>query len=741
MGQRASLGDRLLDVRRRGFVGRTGELARFSSFLQAPVPSVAVLHVHGPGGVGKSSLLGQFVDVAREHGRDPVLLDGRALEPTPEGVAGALAQAMGDADADAIAALASRPRTVLLVDTYEQLAGLDGWMRHTLLPRLREDVLVVLAGRNPPDAGWRSDPGWQDLVDEMALRDLPPDGARALLAARGVPADRHAEALAVARGHPLALVLVAEVLAQRPDGEVFSLGSAPDVIQLLLRRFVGEVTGPAHREALLACAHAGEASEALLRDVVDAAASGALFRWLCDLSFSELRPDGVALHAVVADALDADARWRDPDGYAQLHHRVSRHLDRRVAAATGRDQQRAMWQKIRLLRFSPMARDFYDFDADGHVWLEAPTPEDHDAIVDMTVLHEGPASGEVARWWLARQPGAFRVFRTSTTRRPTGFVAHVELGDTPGDEIDADPVLGAVWQHVRAAGPVRPGERIVITRFWVDEATHQQVATHHLVSSSASMAWVSTPALAWAVTVVHEPDVWEPIFAFIDFQRVPDLAVAIGEHRVGLFARDWRTTSVSAWIDLVAQRQLSQASRTPDLPSGRDELVVLSQEEFARAVRDALRGLARPGGLDGNPLMRSRVVVDHPDGAHRGAGLAAAGGGRRAGRPPPGRAHAAGVAARLPRPGADPGGRGRAARPAFEHLPTPPDRGRRTRGHVAVGAGTPRPSGTGLTEPVNTRRAMRGCSTDSGGSTRVATRKNAAATTGSLPATRRTRSR
>lgn len=619
---RATLGARLQGARRRAFVGREAELDRFRAALAEDVPPFAVLVVHGPGGVGKSALLAQFEQLAIEAGRAPLRLDGRSVEPTPQGVVAALGEALGVVAEDAVATLAGRPGAVLLVDTHELLAPLDGWLRHTLLPQLREDVLVVLAGRQPPEAGWRSDPGWQDLVEDVALRDLPPEDAGALLAARGVPADRHAEALAVGRGHPLALVLLGEVLPQVPAGSPFSLADAPDVIHVLLRRFVADVPSAAHRDALLACAHATVATEALLREAVDHDDHAALFRWLRDLPFSELGPDGVALHDLVAEVLDAEARWRDPDHYARVHHVVSRHVGARVGQTSGRARQRALRQLIALHRFNPVARQFYDFDADPDVWVEPAEPDDHDAIVAMTATHEGAASADLARWWLQHQPEAFHVFRTGHERRPTGYVAHLRLGDTPGEEVAADPVLAVVWQYVRRTAPLRPDEQVLVLRFWVDERTHQDVATHHLVSTTAAQDWVTTPRLAWTVTVLRDTDFWEPIFAFIDFHRVPDGEVSVGDHHVGMFARDWRTTSVGAWLQLVSERQVSPAAIPHELPAGREQLLVLSADDFGRAVRDALRGLARPDGLADSPLLRSRVVVEHAgDGRPREAAL------------------------------------------------------------------------------------------------------------------------
>ena len=56
------LADRL--VAARCFVGRQAEMALFTSVLGAEIPPFAVLHLHGPGGIGKTSLLQQFAGVA-----------------------------------------------------------------------------------------------------------------------------------------------------------------------------------------------------------------------------------------------------------------------------------------------------------------------------------------------------------------------------------------------------------------------------------------------------------------------------------------------------------------------------------------------------------------------------------------------------------------------------------------------------------------------------------------------------
>ena len=52
----------------------------------------------------------------------------------------------------------------------------------------------------------------------------------------------------------------------------------------------------------------------------------ALFRWLVGLSVIEVRSDGVLPHDLVRDLLDADLRWRDPEGYRQVFRAIRAHV-------------------------------------------------------------------------------------------------------------------------------------------------------------------------------------------------------------------------------------------------------------------------------------------------------------------------------------------------------------------------------------------------------------------------------
>jgi len=136
---RENLGEVLRAARRKGFVGRGAERELFERAVAAAetqARSFTVLYVHGPGGIGKSALLRIFAELAREAHAVVVWVDGREVQSDRDAVQRRLASTRSSSD-----------RTVLLIDTYELMGSLDGWLREELIPGLPSDSLVVLAGR------------------------------------------------------------------------------------------------------------------------------------------------------------------------------------------------------------------------------------------------------------------------------------------------------------------------------------------------------------------------------------------------------------------------------------------------------------------------------------------------------------------------------------------------------------------------------------------------------------------
>lgn len=140
---------------------------------------------------------------------------------------------------------------VVLIDSFERSDDLDRWLRDQLIAELPAGSVVVVAGRRPPLLAWRSDPLWSAALDMVPLRALPVPDAGALLDRLGVSSAAHPDAIRLAGGHPLALSLLAQLLANSDSPEVpTELVAAPGLVAGLLAHLLDDVPSEPHRRAL-----------------------------------------------------------------------------------------------------------------------------------------------------------------------------------------------------------------------------------------------------------------------------------------------------------------------------------------------------------------------------------------------------------------------------------------------------------------------------------------------------------
>lgn len=609
------LADKLAAARRRRFVGRAAEQALFQSALAAPELPFQLIHVFGPGGVGKTTLLNSFESACEQADVSYIRIDARNIEPAPETFVGVVRLALNLAPTDPPLpdVLARSTRSVILIDTCESLAPLDAWLRDVFLPDLPETTLTVLAGRHPPAPAWQADPGWQTLIRTLPLRNFSPDEGRDYLLRRGVPPEQHARVLSFTHGHPLALSLVADVLDQRP-GQPFQPEDAPNVVKMLLEQFVQKVPGLAHRAALEACALVRLLTESLLAEMLATSEAHELFDWLRSLSFIESGPQGLFPHDLAREALVADVRWRNPDWYAELHKRARGYYTTRLTQATGVEQQRYLFDLIFLHRDNPVVRPVFEWQASGSLLVEAAQPEDEPVIVAMTRQQEGDEAERLAAHWLKRQPRGALVVRDAD-RQIAGWLMMVSLPQTQAEDWAIDPGARAAWDYLRQRAPLRPGETATLFRFWMARETHQAVSpVQSLLFVSIVRHYLTTPGLAYTFIPCAEADFWLPVFTYADLHRLPEADFEMGGERYGVYGHDWRVVPPGAWLALLAEREVGGGAPAAE-PAMAEPLIVLSESEFAEAVREALRDFTRPDVLRHNPLTRSRLVIDRADGA------------------------------------------------------------------------------------------------------------------------------
>jgi hypothetical protein len=607
MESAGTLGDLLAARRRRRFIGRTSEVELFQLALESPDPPFLLLHIHGPPGIGKTSLLDVLAGVAADAGARVVRLDGRDLVPSPPAVLQALGVLEVPEEEGAIAGLSNSGGLVVLFDTYERLSPLDDWLRTRLLPRLPATALTVVAGRTPPDSSWRADPAWRDLLRVVSLRNLTPEESRQYLQACGVDPDRQEQLVELAHGHPLGLSLLADVVVR--GGEAAADPLTPDLVGTLLQRFVEIVPSGLHRRALEVCAPARVTTEALLREVLGLEDAHELFTWLRELSFVESGPEGVFPHDLARDALEADLRWRDPEGYRGVFRGVRGHINGRLQTSRGQEQQRAIADAKYLFRRLPGVGSPVDWEAWGQQYPEPARPGDRKPLLDLVLTWEGEASAAIAARWWERQPEGFFVVRGQDGVMG-GFLALLDLTRASMQDIEADPGARAAWDYAMRHAAPRPTEMVTQSRFIVDREAYQgPSATLNATPILTMQRYLGTPNLAWDFLTLAEPERWDAYFAAADLPRAAGADFWVGGRRYGLFAHDFRQIPVDALLELVTERALAH-DPTPSSPTVQPLLLVLSQPEFDDAVRQALRDLRRPDLLSRNPLLRTRLVRD-----------------------------------------------------------------------------------------------------------------------------------
>ena len=632
------LGQRLQRERARRFVGRAAELELFAARLEVapaagttweqldtdvptdffdPSDLFSVLWVHGPGGIGKSTLLTAYAEAARNADFTVARVDGGRIRPTPAGIRVAVRDSLAASQAPTL-----RSRSVVMIDAAERLDAAEEWLREEFLPALPAGTLVVIAGRRPPGEPWRSDPGWRDLLRVVSLRNLLPEAVRALLDAERIPGALLGQVMALTHGHPLAVSLLIDAMRRSDTSSELprTLGEFPDLVAALLQRLVDEAPSGRHRAALQVSAHAPVTTEPMLRAVLpdcDADEVSELWDWLRDLTIMEDVQAGIRPHDVARDILEADLRWRDPDAYADIHRRVRGHVVDQLRASAGNPEalQQAVADLLFFVRGHPVAGIGWDWDAFGEPPGECIQSAQVEQILAMTRAAQGDRQAELVGHWLRRQPEAFRLFRDSAGE-VAGFVARLSLHLARPEDIATDPGAAVLWRYAQLHHPHRPGEQVLAWRFLVDRDPDER---HPRLSATLFGVWhisdiLLRPPTAWDfIANYSDLDYWQPFFNHWDFVHLPEADYQIDSIRYVTFAHDWRRVGVSEWLERTAARELGEPVGQPVEPAA-----ALSHEEFVTAVKEALRSLHQPQALLQNSLLASSMVQtalrEHPDG-------------------------------------------------------------------------------------------------------------------------------
>ena len=374
-----------------------------------------------------------------------------------------------------------------------------------------------------------------------------------------------------------------------------------------------EIDDEAEIAALEAAAAVRVVTESLLADLLERDDAHAAFEWLRGLSFVETSGEGLSLHDLARETLGADLRWRRPERFAALNRRARAHYTRHLLGADEQEQVAILADYTFLHRHNPIVQPLFA-QLRGQ-WAKArpqtsgrPRGDEWAVLREMVAAHEGEASAEIAEHWFERQPDRVQVFRDENGT-VTGFLFRLALDATTEEERAADPCAEAAWAYLREHAPLRPGEHATLFRFWMDREAYQNVsAVQSLIFVATVRHYLSVDNLAYTFLPCAEPDFWALVFSYVGLKRLQEVDFEVGGETYGVYGHDWRAIPPAVWLEGLAERGLpSVPGEAPERP---DRLVVLSEPDFAEAVRDALRDYARPHELADSPLLRSRLVME-----------------------------------------------------------------------------------------------------------------------------------
>lgn len=544
--------DRLRRAAAARVVGRQRELATLRDLLrrgQGP----AVVFVSGPGGIGKSTAVAGAV-AALDH--RALALDGRSFEPTPAGFLAALAGELGQVATLAAAADALDRADVgtLVVDSYERLNLLDGWLRNDFLVALPADLTTVVVGRRPPNVAWRTASGWRQLLAELVVGPMDDADARRLVERRGLPAEAVAKVVRHGGGHPLALELLAEALARHPEIEL-SGGPPAEVVEELFDVLLDDLD-PVESRSVESAAVLRRVTQPLLAAVLadDPPDTEKSWRALRSLPFTHVTPAGMEIDSIARQTIAGALEIRDPARVRQLR--------RRAAAAALQDVERGpSWDATADLIYlvqNPVIRNSYFPPADHQHPVEAAASDDHAAVLAITERHSGPAERAVVDDWWRCHRAAFAVAR-GLDGAVVAFSILLPLHEADAGLVEQDGVLAAVHADVRRRPLPTDGTALVLRRaLGLRRGEGPSPELGAMVVDMKRRYLEMRPSLARVFTIVADWRAQAPALRSLGFDTI---GPAIGQLQP--CALDFGPGSVDGWLQRLVLAEAAAAPLPP----------------------------------------------------------------------------------------------------------------------------------------------------------------------------------
>jgi hypothetical protein len=559
--------------RARAPVGRDDILRRLDRALDEDAPT-RVVFVHGPGGIGKTTLLREVARRAEERRISVRRVDGRDRDAAAGRLESALSALTGSGG-------------MLLLDSYEHVPALGALVRDALGSPEGSRLRVVIAGRRAPEPAWLVDAG-DERSYVVRLAPLDRAGAYELVRRRGL-ADPEAVARLTtwASGSPLALAVGADALLAGQVLDLDRLDADSMLATTLLDRLVGDELDGRDPEVIAVAAIARAVDARLLASVLPGVDGEQAEAWVRSLSFAEPLGLRITLHERVRKAVRGALLAHDPVLERDVRRRIADHLYAR--ALTGEHR---------------LSTDLAELISDDQVrWGLAPPPVGHYAApvaagdANTIAARLGVADSEwwsgVARWF-DQSPEHVLVVRDATGD-VAGFGISVTLAGAPLWARE-DSILGPWLADARLRAPDSDALLIRDRLDLVHDAANRSAVASvgaHAIGFQSGLANIRFMYAG----LPDDRDAQEFVRS-VGYRHVPELDVQDGERAVRCFVCDLGPGGTIGILRDAVYRDLGLLA-PPHVPP---------EKLAASIVRDALRAFRTPGALAASPLARGTTV-------------------------------------------------------------------------------------------------------------------------------------
>ena len=492
---------------------------------------------------------------------------------------------VADALANALAPAVDAERPLVIFDTWERMTALGGYLRRELLPSLPAQAVVVIAGRRPPEPDW-FEGGWEALATEIELEPLSESESHQLLSAYGQDDRSRTESIvAWTGGSPLALTLAAN--AMRDPEWTPQLGiERPETVKALIRQLAeAEMTG-GNVGALGVAAIARVTTVDLLREVLPRTDSKEAYRWLSERTFAEPLGEGVTLHELVRKALRADLRLRHPEWERELRRRIADYFWSRASAGD-------LLLSIDLAHLceQPAIRWGYSWEGSIHHRIDDVRAGDLETVTGLLDGRLDPDWFEFTKRFFHESPDRVAIAR-DTGDELAGFQVSVTPTNAPPFAAQ-DPLLGPWLQHARK---MTPDGNAVLWHDSIDFTGKPELRIQAMLGMAGVLrSGLDNPRYAY-MPISSRMKAARGFAEALGSRHMPDLDVTIKDQVLECWLLDYGPGGL-----LGMQRDLVYDEIGLKPPAYHQ---ITGDEEYAAAVRDALRDFRVPHSLAASPLAQ-----------------------------------------------------------------------------------------------------------------------------------------